>query len=275
MNGTTNQDRTNYYEVVPKNALEMTLWLESDRMGHLLGAIDQAKLDEQRDVVKNEKRQGENQPYGKVFSTILENAYPAGHPYSWSVIGSMDDLNAATVDDVHEWFKHKYGAANATISLAGDIEPLAAKALVEKYFSAIPSGPPLTRQAKWIAKRQGKHVQEMHDKVPHARVYKIWNVPEWGSKEANDLSLASAVLSSGKKSRLYNRLVYKEQVAVDVSAFSFQSEIGGLFGIVATAHDQDKLEYIEQAIDEELTKFLQKGPTKKELARVKVAYSWY
>jgi zinc protease len=108
MNGTTNQDRTNYFQVVPKNALEMALWMESDRMGHLLGAIDQAKLDEQRGVVKNEKRQGENQPYGRVFSTILENVYPAGHPYSWSVIGSMDDLNAATVDDVHEWFKTKY-----------------------------------------------------------------------------------------------------------------------------------------------------------------------
>ena len=128
MNGTTNQDRTNYFEVVPKNALEMALWMESDRMGHLLGAIDQAKLDEQRAVVQNEKRQGENQPYGRVFGTILENVYPNGHPYSWSVIGSMEDLNAASVDDVHEWFKTKYGAANATLVISGDVEPENAKA---------------------------------------------------------------------------------------------------------------------------------------------------
>ena len=272
MNGTTNQDRTNYFQVVPKNALEMTLWMESDRMGHLLGAIDQAKLDEQRGVVKNEKRQGENQPYGRVFSTILENVYPKGHPYSWSVIGSMDDLNAATVEDVHEWFKTKYGAANATLVIAGDVEAEEAKSLVEKYFGHIPAGPPLTKQNAWVAKRTGEHVQEMYDRVPQSRVYKIWNIPQNGTAEADYLSLVSSVLSSDKKSRLYNRLVYKEKVASDVAAFSFNSEISGLFGIVATALDEEKMPYIEQAIDEELEKFLKEGPTKEELARVKTAY---
>jgi zinc protease len=272
MNGTTNQDRTNYFQVVPTNALEMTLWMESDRMGHLLGAIDQAKLDEQRDVVKNEKRQGENQPYGKVFATLLEKVYPEGHPYSWSVIGSMDDLNAASIEDVHEWFKTQYGAANATIVIAGDVEPENVKTLVEKYFSHIESGPPQTKVSKWVAKRSGKTEQTMYDRVPQARVYKIWNIPEWGSAEADYLSLASEVLSSDKKSRLYNRLVYREQVASDVSAFSFNSEIGGLFGIVASALDEEKLAYIEQAIDEELQKFLQEGPTKEELSRIQNGY---
>lgn len=269
MNGTTNQDRTNYYETVPKNALEMALWMESDRMGHLLGAIDLAKLDEQRAVVKNEKRQGENQPYGKVFATILENVYPKGHPYSWSVIGSMEDLNAASVEDVHEWFKNKYGAANATIVLAGDIDPEKAKSLVEKYFGHIEAGPPLTRQSTWIAKRSGKHTQTMYDRVPQARLYKIWNVPEWGHPDADFLDLASGVLSTDKKSRLYKRLVYDEKVASDISAFSFNSEIGGLFGVIASAYDESKLDYIEQAIDEELQKFIQGGPTRDELGRVK------
>lgn len=271
LNGTTSQDRTNYFQVVPKNALEYTLWLESDRMGHLLGAIDQGKLDEQRDVVKNEKRQGDNRPYGRVFDTILSNVYPKGHPYSWSVIGSIDDINAASLDDVREWFKSKYGAANATIVLSGDVNADEAKQLVEKYFGHIDAGPPLSKQSKWIAKRTGKHTQVMYDRVPQARVYKIWNIPEWGSEEADYLSLASAVLSSDKRSRLYNRLVYNEQVASDISAFSFNSEIGGLFGIVASAIDPEKVDYIEQAIDEEMAIFLKKGPTRAELARVKTS----
>jgi len=273
INGTTNQDRTNYYQVVPKNALDMALWMESDRMGHLLGAIDQAKLDEQRGVVKNEKRQSENQPYGRAFNMILENVYPKGHPYSWGVIGSMEDLNAATLEDVHTWFKQKYGAANATLTISGDVDTDEVKAKVEQYFGHIQSGPPLARQTKWIAKRTGKLEQVMHDRVPQARIYKIWNVPEWGSTEDALLSLASGVLSSDKRSRLYNRLVYKERVASDVSAFSFNSELGGLFGVVATALDESKLDYIDQAINEELVTFMQKGPTKDELKRVKTAYT--
>ena len=271
LNGTTNQDRTNYFQTVPKNALEMALWMESDRMGHLLGAIDQAKLDEQRGVVQNEKRQREGAPYGTVFSTIFNNVYPQGHPYSWSVIGSMEDLNAATLDDVHDWFKTKYGAANATIVLSGDVNPQQAKTLVEKYFGHIEAGPPQLKQSKWVAKRSGKRTQVMYDRdAPQARIYKIWNIPEWGSSESTLLSVASDVLSSDKKSRLYNRLVYKEQVATDISAFSFSSEIGGLFGVVASANDVDKLDYIDQAIDEEMAEFMKKGPSKAELERVKV-----
>ncbi len=272
MNGTTNQDRTNYFQVVPKNALDMTLWMESDRMGHLLGAIDQAKLDEQRGVVQNEKRQGENQPYGKVFYTIFQNVYPKGHPYAHSVIGSMEDLNAATLEDVHEWFKTNYGAANATLVVAGDVNPEEVHKKVLKYFGDIDSGPPLTKQKAWPAKRTGKHEQVMYDRVPQARVYKIWNIPEWGTPEADYLDLVSSVLSGDKKSRLYKRLVYDEKVASDVNSFSFNSELGGLFGIIATALPGKDLKYIEQAIDEEVARFVEKGPTKAELKRIKTAY---
>ncbi|GGZ99966.1 peptidase M16 [Arenicella chitinivorans] len=269
INGTTNQDRTNYYQVVPKNALEMTLWLESDRMGHLLGAVTQEKLDEQRSVVQNEKRQRENQPYGKAFSTIFENAYPIGHPYSWPVIGSMEDLDSASLDDVHEWFKTRYGASNATITLAGDVDPEQAKTLVEKYFGDIEPGPPLVRHKKWVAKRRGQREQTMYDRVPQARLYKIWNVPEWGSAEADYLDLASGVLSNDKESRLYKRLVYQDRLASDIQAFSFNSEIGGLFGVIVTALEAEKLDQIDQIIDQELATFLAKGPSKDELERVK------
>ena len=145
LNGTTNNDRTNYFETVPTSALDLTLWMESDRMGHLAGAIDSSKLNEQRGVVQNEKRQGENEPYALADELITTGTHPKGHPYSWTVIGSMDDLNAASLNDVHEWFKSYYGAANATISIAGDVNTDEVKSKVEKYFSDIPSGPPVTK----------------------------------------------------------------------------------------------------------------------------------
>ena len=220
MNGTTNFDRTNYFQVVPKNALDMALWMESDRMGHLLGVIDQARLDEQRGVVQNEKRQGENQPYGKVFITAFKNMFPKGHPYSWSVIGYMEDLEAASLDDVHNWFKQYYGAANATIVVAGDVDPLQVKERVEHYFGYIPSGPPLTRQDTWIPDLKGTHRQVMQDRVPQARTYKIWMMPEIGNIEANHLDLVSGILSEGKTSRLYKRLVYDEQIASDAVSYT-------------------------------------------------------
>ena len=148
LNGTTNEDRTNYFETVPTTALDRTLWLESDRMGHLVGAIDQQRLDLQRGVVQNEKRQDENQPYGKTELAITENTYPAGHPYSHSVIGSMTDLNAASLADVKEWFQTYYGPANVTLSIAGDITPEVAREKVEKYFGDIPSGPPIVNRVR-------------------------------------------------------------------------------------------------------------------------------
>src|SRR6187401_2026067 len=151
LNGTTWYDRTNYFQNVPTSALDLTLWMESDRMGHLLGAIDQAKLDEQRGVVQNEKRQGDNRPYGKVSEFITTSTFPAGHPYSWETIGSMEDLNAASLDDVKDWFRTYYGAANAVLVIAGDVTAADAKQKVEKYFGDIPSGPVIKRQQEWVA----------------------------------------------------------------------------------------------------------------------------
>ncbi|NIM51257.1 MAG: insulinase family protein [Gemmatimonadales bacterium] len=272
LNGTTNNDRTNYFQNVPTPALDVALWMESDRMGHLLGAIDQAKLDEQRGVVQNEKRQGENQPYGRVGITVTENTYPAGHPYSWSVIGSMEDLDAASLEDVQQWFKTYYGAANAVIAIAGDIDPQTAKAKVEQYFGDIPSGPPVAKHDVWIAKRAGAHRQIMQDRVPQARIYKVWNIPEWASEEARYLDLVTDVLAAGKTSRFYKRLVYDEQIATDVAAFVSLREIGGQLRIQGTARPGVDLDDVERALDEELARFLAEGPTEAELQRVKTQF---
>src|SRR5436190_2153496 len=170
---------------VPTTALDVALWMESDRMGHLLGVIDSARVNEQRGVVQNEKRQGENQPYGKVNLLMAEGAYPPGHPYSWTVIGSMEDLNAASVEDVKNWFRTYYGPNNAVIVLAGDITPEVARQKVEQYFGDIPATPPIAKQDVWIAKRTGTHREVMQDRVPQARIYKEWNVPQFGSADGD------------------------------------------------------------------------------------------
>ncbi len=268
-NGTTNEDRTNYFENVPTTALDIALWMESDRMGHLLGVIDTARVNEQRGVVQNEKRQGENQPYGKVDLLMPEGTYPAGHPYSWSVIGSMEDLNAAAVDDVKEWFRTYYGPNNAVIVLAGDITPETARQKVEQYFGDIPATPPIAKQETWVARRTGSHREIMQDRVPQARIYKEWNIPEYGAADADYLDLVSDVLAAGKTSRLYKRLVYDEQIATDVVAYVDLREIGGQLVIRATAKPGGDLARVERAVDEELARFVQTGPTASELRRVK------
>ena len=270
LNGTTNEDRTNYFQDVPRPALDVALWMESDRMGHMLGAVDQAKLDEQRGVVQNEKRQGENQPYAVSYELITKNTFPQGHPYSWTVIGEMEDLDTASLEDVHEWFRTYYGAANAVISIAGDIAPEEARELVERYFGSIPSGPPVARQQSWIARRTGEHRQKVEDRVPQARVMKVWNVPEWGTREAVLLDLATDVLAAGKSSRLYKRLVYEDQIATSATAYIQAQEIAGQVVVQATAHRDGKLADVEATLDEELRQFLQSGPTDDELARAKM-----
>ena len=272
MNGTTNNDRTNYFENVPTSALDIALWMESDRMGHLLGAITQEILDEQRGVVQNEKRQGEDQPYGKVWELITKSTYPKGHPYSWTVIGSMEDLNAASLDDVKEWFKTYYGPSNAVIALAGDIDPQTALEKVKKYFGDIPPGPPIAKYQSWVPKMTGTHRQIMQDRVPQARIFKVWNVPQWGTKEATLLNLFSDLLTSGKTSRLYKRLVYDEQVATNVSSYIDDAEISGQFYIDVTIKPGQDLSKVEKMIDEELATLLKNGPTEKELQRVKTQY---
>jgi zinc protease len=269
LNGTTNQDRTNYFQNVPTSALDFALFMESDRMGHLLKAIDQAKLDEQRGVVQNEKRQGENQPYGRVWTALTENSYPAGHPYSWSVIGSMEDLTAASLDDVHEWFKGYYGPNNAVLSIAGDVTIAEAKAKVEKWFGDIPPGPPIAKVATWVAPMSGVKRSVMEDRVPQARVYKVWNVPPIGTPDHDMLDVATSVLSTGKSSRLYKRLVYDDQSATDVAAFIYSKEIGSQVIVQATVKPGGELAAVEKAVDEELARFLGGGPTAEEVARAK------
>ncbi len=269
LNGTTNNDRTNYFENVPTSMLDYVLFAESDRMGHLLPVLDQKKLDLQRGVVQNEKRQDENQPYAVSEELITVNTYPSGHPYSWTVIGSMKDLDAASLTDVQDWFKTYYGPNNVTLVLAGDITPQVAKEKVEKYYGAIPAGPPIAHQEVWVAKRTGTHRGWVQDRVPQARTYRVWNVPQTGSPDEALLDLTARVLGQGKTSRLYRRLVYKDQIATSATATDSNNEIAGQFDFTLTAKPDVDLSKVEAAADEELQKFLTSGPTGAELQLAK------
>jgi len=265
LNGTTNPDRTNYFQNVPTSMLDYALFAESDRMGHLLGVLDQKKLDLQRGVVQNEKRQGENQPYGVTRQLLTENTWPVGHPYSWTTIGSMADLDAASMADVTDWFKTNYGPNNTTLVLSGDITPEEALKKVEQYYGDIPAGPPLAKHSEWIAKRTGTHRSTVQDRVPQARIYRVWNVP--GAKSATEplLDLGAYVLGEGKTSRLYKRLVYKEQLATSVATSNSTSEIAGQFYMVLTARPGADSGKMERQADEELQALLKSGPTAAEL----------
>ncbi len=273
LNGTTNSDRTNFFEDVPTNALDVALFMESDRMGHFINAFDKSTLDLQRGVVQNEKRQGDNEPYGGAWELIPASTYPARHPYSWPVIGSMDDLNAASLEDVKDWFRTYYSPSNAVIVLAGDIDAKTAREKVTKYFGDIPAGPPVDRQQAWPAKMTGVHRQQIQDRVPQARVLKIWNVPGFGTADADYLDLLSDVLTKGKVSRLYQRLVYNDQLATSVYSFVEINEIGSQFYIDATARPGQDLAKVEKAIDEEIARLLSTGPTDSELKRVQTQYA--
>jgi zinc protease len=270
LNGTTYFDRTNYFENVPTSALDYTLWMESDRMGFL--DLSQKTLDLQRGVVENEKRQGENQPYRLTEERFPENTYPAGHPYSWDVIGDMADLDAASFKDVQEWFKNNYGPSNVVLVLAGDIDVKTAREKVQKYFGEIPPGPPVAHQKVWIAKMRGTHREYTQDRVPLPRIYMVWNVPQFGSADADYLGLVSSILGDGKTSRLYKRLVYDDQIASDVTVYPYEREIGGQFVVQVTARSGHNLDEIEKAIDEEMARFLKDGPTADELQRVQTQY---
>lgn len=269
LNGTTSEDRTNYFENVPTSALDYALFAESDRMGYFYNTINQEVLDLQRGVVQNEKRQSENQPYAVVEELVVKATYPAGHPYDHTVIGSMEDLDSATLDDVREWFKTYYTPSNAVLVLAGDISAAQAKEKVNRYFGEIPAGPPVAHQRSWAAKMIGEHRETVQDRVPQARIYKVWNVPGYGNAPADYLRLAASVLSSGKNSRLYKRLVYDDRIATQVAAYVDEREIGSQFTVVATAKQGEDLRRVEAAMDEELARLLQDGPTERELERIK------
>ncbi len=269
LNGTTSEDRTNYFENVPTSALDYALFAESDRMGYFSNTISQDILDLQRGVVQNEKRQGDNQPYAVVEDLVVKSTYPAGHPYAHSVIGSMEDLDSASLEDVRQWFKTYYTPSNAVLVLAGDVTAQQAREKAERYFSAIPPGPPVAHQRAWVAKMEDEHREQVQDRVPQARLYKIWNVPGYGTKAADYLRITAAVLSSGKNSRLYKRLVYDDQIATQVGAYLDEREIGSQFVVVATARQGEDLRRIERAVDEELNRFLNDGPTTRELDRIR------
>ncbi|MGI9343890.1 MAG: M16 family metallopeptidase, partial [Gammaproteobacteria bacterium] len=270
LNATTWFDRTNYFQNVPKNALDTVLWLESDRMGHFTGAITQDKLDEQRGVVQNERRQSRNQPYGKVWDVMLKRLFPPDHPYSWETIGSMEDLQAATLDDVREWFETYYGPNNAVIAVAGDVDAQEVRAKVEKYFGDIPPGPPLSKPRAWIPRHDAERRQIMEDRVPQPRVYMAWTGPRRGTAEAEHLALAASILATGKNSRLYERLVYTDQTATDIALAPLALEISGITYLISSAQPGGDLALVETTIREELERFIADGPTKKELERAKI-----
>jgi len=269
MNGTTWFDRTNYFQTVPTTALDMALWMESDRMGHLLGAIGQEELDTQRGVVQNEKRQGENRPYGRVYENILLNAFPANHPYQHSTIGSMEDLEAASLDDVKQWFRDYYGATNTTLVLAGDITPDVAREKALKFFGDIPAGPPVPRQQAWAAPRTTSTRGTQQDHVAQTRIYRTWNMPTLSDADAPLLELAGSVLGGGKTSRLYQRLVYQDKLVDDVSAGAQAFNLAGLFMLTADVKNGVEPAKVEAVIAEEWAKFLAEGPTADELERAK------
>ena len=271
-NGTTNTDRTNYFQNVPTTALDMALWMESDRMGHFLGAVDQALLDEQRGVVQNEKRQGENQPYGVLREPLSKALFPKGHPYSWTTIGSMNDLNAASLEDVKSWFRRAYGPNNAVLVLAGDIDLATAKAKAAQYFGDIPAAPDFTQPAVDIAPMKADSRLVLTDKVPQVSWNRVWNVAQTGAPEEEDLDLFAQVLGGSGSSRLDRRLVHEEKLVDSVSASYYGQQLSGRFSISAAVKQGVDPKKVEAIIDEELKKLLAEGPTAEELAQAKIAF---
>ena len=270
MNGTTYFDRTNYFENVPNTALDMALWMESDRMGHMLGAITQERLDEQRGVVQNEKRQGDNQPYGMVQYHLLEGIFPEDHPYSWSTIGSMEDLDSASLEDVHKWFKKYYGPNNAVIVIAGDVQSDQVFEKVKKYFGDIKPSAPVDKMKEWTVRLDTDKREIIRDDVPQIKIHKAWGGPSFRNLDSDILQLADLILTSGKTSRLYNRLVYKDQIATDVDSYQFSGDIGGFYYIEASVQPNGDHELVKEAINEELERFLKDGPSKSEMRRAKM-----
>ena len=271
-NGTTNNDRTNFFENVPTTALDMALWMESDRMGHLLGGIDQAALDEQRGVVQNEKRQGENQPYGQLEEVQAHTLYPLGHPYHHTVIGSMNDLNAASLDDVKTWFRTWYGPNNAVLVLAGDIDAKTAKEKVAKYFGDIPAGPSMAQPKVDVAPLAQAGRTVLEDKVPQPLVTRVWNVAQAGTREADELDLFAQVLGGAANSRLDKRLVHDDKLADSVSAYNSSSQLSSNFAMTVMVKQGVDPAKVEAIIDEELQRLLKDGPTADELAQARTMY---
>ncbi|MGQ3102021.1 MAG: M16 family metallopeptidase [Sphingopyxis solisilvae] len=271
-NGTTNVDRTNYFETVPTGALDLALFLESDRMGHLLGAVTQEKLDNQRGVVQNEKRQGDNNPFGLLRYEIFENLFPKGHPYHHSTIGSMADLDAASLDDVKKWFTDNYGPNNAVLVLAGDIDVATAKAKVQHWFGDIPRGADVKAPATSVPTLPAPLAKEVKDLIPTPRVYRMWAIPGLNDPEAVPLQMATAVLGGLSSSRLDNAMVRTDPVAVSVGAFAQSFEDAGLLIVQADVKPGTDVDTVGKKLDAEIAKFLASGPTADELQRAAASY---
>ncbi len=252
-NGSTTEDRTNYYEDAPANALPLLLWLDSDRMGFLLPEITADKVDLQRGVVQNERRQSyENRPYGLAEENILQRLYPASHPYHWPVIGSMADLQAATLEDVRNFFRTYYTPNNASLAIAGDVTPREARRLVERYFGDIPRGPAVTRPTPPAVLVPADVVAALEDRVQLPRVYNAWHTVKAFAPDDAGLDVLANVLAGGRSSRLYRRLVYELQIASDVVAFQDGSRMDGKFELWVTARPGHALPELQRVIDEEV-----------------------
>ena len=268
-NGTTDTDRTNFFEDVPVSALERTLYLEADRMGFLAAQVNQAMLDRERGVVQNEKRQRENQPYGRVFGQLVERIYPAAHPYSWSTIGSMEDLDTATLEDIHGWYGEYYGPNNCVLSLAGDITPERALELVRKYFDGIPPGPPIARSEQWVPRLDADMRDTMQDRVPQVRIYRVYHAPAWRDPVLPRLELFASVLSGSRSARLDRRLVYEEDLATVVTAGVLRSELASLVLVTASVKEGVDPSRVEREMDAVIDQLLESGPTEPELQRAR------
>lgn len=267
-NGSTNPDRTNYYENIPSNALELALFLESDRMAYLLDAMSPQKVDGQRDVVKNERRQSyENRPYGMASIILSENLYPPDHPNHWPTIGYMDDLSAASYEDVVDFFKRYYGPNNASLCIAGDIDVEKTKALVEKWFNEVPAGPHVLPMNPVKAFLTAQKRLLFEDRVQLPRLYMAWHTPAFLAPGDAELDILANVLAGGKNSRLYKRLVYELQIAQDVFAWQSSSALGSTFRIVSTARAGHTLAELEKVILEEVNKLTSESPSQFELQR--------
>jgi predicted Zn-dependent peptidase len=271
LNGTTNFDRTNYFETVPKGALERALFMESDRMGHLLPAVTQQKLDIQRGVVQNEKRGDDNEPGGLLQYSIQQTLFPAGNPYHHTVIGSMTDLDKASLDVVKDWFRSHYGPNNAVLVLAGDITAAEAKPLVEKYFGDIPAGPTSIPAAAAVPTLPAKVVKTFHDEVANTTIYRMWAVPGITAKDTNALEMAASILGGLASSRLDNELVRDKKTAVSVSADVDDYERVGEFSIQATVKPGVDPKLVGQQVDAIVADFIRNGPTADELKRAKTS----
>jgi zinc protease len=252
-NGSTSTDRTNYWEVLPANGLDLALYLEADRMGGLLPAITRAQLEAQRDVVRNERRQSyENRPYGLASETLLTGLYPSEHPYSWPVIGSMADIGAATLDDAHAFCRQFYTPNNASIAIAGDVAAAHVRSVVERYFADIPGGPAVPRPAPPAPSLDDTSRIVMEDDVSLPRLYIAWHSPAVFAEGDAALDAAAAILAHGRASRLYRSLVYEKQIAQSVSAYQASAVLGSTFRIIVTARPDVCLTTIEREVRHEV-----------------------